>query len=101
MLDDRFYLISLYDFYKGLLTSKQREYFELSYFDDYSLSEIAEQFNVSRAAVYDAIQKINKELLNYEQALNLKAKSNKRLLLINEISDESIKQELLDLEQNN
>ena len=101
MLDDRFYLINLYDFYKGLLTPKQREYFELSYFDDLSLSEIAEQFNVSRSAIHDAIQKINKELINYESILNLKNKSDKRKILINEIQDDSLKHAFLELEENN
>ncbi|MFG6167807.1 DNA-binding protein, partial [Staphylococcus aureus] len=36
----------LFDFYKSLLTNKQRNYLELFYLEDYSLSEIADTFNV-------------------------------------------------------
>ena len=38
------------------LTDKQMNYIELYYADDYSLAEIAEEFGVSRQAVYDNIQ---------------------------------------------
>ncbi|MDN6570226.1 MAG: DNA-binding protein, partial [Staphylococcus equorum] len=42
----------LFDFYQSLLTNKQRNYLELFYLQDYSLSEIADTFDVSRQAVY-------------------------------------------------
>ena len=43
----------LFDFYQSLLTNKQRNYLELFYLEDYSLSEIADTFNVSRQADYE------------------------------------------------
>ena len=43
------------EFYAALLTDKQMNYIELYYADDYSLAEIAEEFGVSRQAVYDTI----------------------------------------------
>ncbi len=43
-------------FYAALLTDKQMNYIELYYADDCSLAEIAEEFSVSRQAVYDNIQ---------------------------------------------
>lgn len=95
---DRFYYIELYDFYKNLFTDKQQAYFEANYFQDCSLSEIAEEYQVSRAAVYDAILKIQKELVNYEEKLGLWAKHNQRLKLINQIKDEKLKQEFQVLE---
>ncbi len=41
----------------ALLTDKQMNYIELYYADDYSLAEIAEEFGVSRQAVYDNIKR--------------------------------------------
>jgi predicted DNA-binding protein YlxM (UPF0122 family) len=49
--------ISLYDIYKLELTEVQREVFELYYFEDYSLNEIAEVRKSTRAAVHDSIKK--------------------------------------------
>lgn len=42
---------TLFEFYATLLTDKQMNYIELYYADDYSLAEIAEEFNISRQAV--------------------------------------------------
>ena len=50
----------LFDFYGDLLTAKQRRYIELYYADDLSLGEIAEEFSVSRQAVYDNIRRTGK-----------------------------------------
>ena len=47
---------ALFEFYSTLLTEKQMNYMELYYADDFSLGEIAEEFNVSRQAVYDNIR---------------------------------------------
>ena len=41
------------------------------YGDDYSLGEIAEEFEVSRQAVYDNIKRTEKILMDYEQKLKL------------------------------
>ncbi|HEM1599222.1 TPA: hypothetical protein U0Y38_000001, partial [Listeria monocytogenes] len=38
----------LFDFYQELLTTKQKAYVSFYYLDDYSLGEIAEEFEVSR-----------------------------------------------------
>ena len=63
----------LVEFYGSLLTDKQLEYMELYYGDDYSLGEIAEEFDVSRQAVYDNIRRSAKLLENYEEKLHLVA----------------------------
>ena len=42
-------------------------YIELYYADDYSLAEIAEEFNISRQAVYDNIKRTEKVLESYEE----------------------------------
>ncbi|MCT4396806.1 putative DNA-binding protein [Periweissella beninensis] len=62
---------SLFEFYQPLLTKKQYEYMELYYGDDYSLGEIAEEFAVSRQAVYDNLKRTEKLLEMYEQKIHL------------------------------
>ncbi len=44
---------------------------ELYYADDYSLGEIAEEFEVSRQAVYDNIKRTEKILEDYEKRLHM------------------------------
>ena len=57
---------------------KQKEYFMNYYFYDLSLSEIAKNLNISRSAVFDAIEKIHKLLDEYEEKLLLFEKYQKR-----------------------
>ena len=64
---------SLFEFYEPLLTKKQMEYLAQYYRDDYSLGEIAENYNVSRQAVYDNIKRTEKILEEYEDKLHLYA----------------------------
>ncbi|NQD65896.1 putative DNA-binding protein [Bacillus haikouensis] len=61
----------LYDFYQSLLTPKQSSYMSLYYLDDFSLGEIAEEYNVSRQAVYDNIKRTEAMLEEYEEKLLL------------------------------
>ena len=62
---------ALFEFYAALLTDKQMNYIELYYADDYSLAEIAEEFQVSRQAVYDNIKRTEKILEEYERKLHM------------------------------
>ncbi|HDG7282836.1 TPA: putative DNA-binding protein [Staphylococcus aureus] len=84
----------LFDFYQSLLTNKQRNYLELFYLEDYSLSEIADTFNVSRQAVYDNIRRTGDLVEEYEKKLELYQKFEQR----REIYDE-MKQHLSNPEQ--
>ena len=68
----------LFEFYSPLLTKKQFEYMQLYYADDYSLGEIADDFSVSRQAVYDNIKRTEKALEDYEQKLHLYAEFKSR-----------------------
>ncbi|MDR7315912.1 YlxM family DNA-binding protein [Brevibacillus nitrificans] len=91
----------LFDFYAPLLKGKQREYLELYYLDDLSLSEIAEMHEVSRQAVYDHIKRAEKQLFEYDQKLHLADRHEQRMValnrmkeLVNELADSDTRDEL-------
>ena len=61
----------LYDFYGALLTEKQRQVMALYHEENLSLSEIAQEFGISRQAVHDTLKKAEQALEDYENKLNL------------------------------
>lgn len=86
----------LFDFYQALLTEKQRNYMSLYYLDDYSLGEIAEQFQVSRQAVYDTIKRTEVVLEEYETKLLLFDKFSRRLALLRDLKADLNRRQCLD-----
>ncbi|MGM0844570.1 MAG: putative DNA-binding protein [Bacillota bacterium] len=75
----------LYDFYQSLLTPKQSSYMSLYYLDDFSLGEIAEEYEISRQAVYDNIKRTEAMLEEYEEKLLLFQKFQERSKFLREI----------------
>jgi len=61
----------LYDFYGELLTEHQKQIYEARVFDNLSLSEIAEDFEISRQGVHDLVKRCDKILQGYEEKLHL------------------------------
>ena len=61
----------LYDFYGELLTEHQRQVYEARVFDNLSLSEIAQDFEISRQGVHDLVKRCDKILQDYEDKLHL------------------------------
>ena len=59
----------------------------LYYLDDFSLGEIAEEYNVSRQAVYDNIKRTEAMLEEYEEKLLLFQKFQERSKLIQEMKE--------------
>ena len=85
-MEDVIYYNNLYDLYGGLLTDKQRQYFEDYYFSNLSFSEMADNYNVSRNAVFKQIHIVTNKLEEYESILQLLKKKNELIKIINSIS---------------
>lgn len=80
----------LYDFYSELLTASQRKIYEEVFFDDLSLSEVANEENITRQGVYDMIKRTQKALINYEKKLGLVARYKKQKDILSEV-EKSVK----------
>jgi uncharacterized protein len=76
----------LYDFYFSLLTEKQRLFTELYYHDDLSLGEIAEQYDVSRQAVFEHLKRAEQLLEHYESQLGIARRQEQYDALVSELS---------------
>lgn len=72
MIEKRELLNELYDLYGSMLTDKQRNYFILYYQEDLSLSEIAEEEEISRNAVYDNLKRTENLLISFEEKLGFR-----------------------------
>ena len=94
MMNDRDYVVMLYDYYSELFNEKQKEYFEQYYFDNLSLAEISENLGVSRNAIHKSIQSMEEKLKFYEDKLRLFYKSNVIRGIINDIGDNNIRDRL-------
>ncbi|MGL5054688.1 MAG: YlxM family DNA-binding protein [Fusobacteriaceae bacterium] len=68
-LDEVLEVSVLLNYYKNLLTDKQRDYLVEHLEDDMSLSEIAKKHEVTRQAVYDNIKRGVKTLYEYEKKI--------------------------------
>lgn len=78
MFEKNLSLNELYDLYGQLLSEKKREFFELYYREDLSLSEIALQAGLTRQGVRDLLARAAAELESFEAAMGLLEKK-KRL----------------------
>ena len=63
---DALEIVLLYDYYGNLLTDRQRECFEMRYYQDLSLGEIGEILNISRQGVHDNLIRTEALLRNME-----------------------------------
>lgn len=95
-MENRVYFINLYDIYGGLLTDKQQAYFEDYYYNNLSLQEICDLYNISRNAVHKQLKEAVNKLEIFEDKLNFFEKSKKIKKVIKEL-DESIKNKIEEL----
>ena len=90
-MDNRDYIIVLYDFYGELFNERQRDYFEDYYFNNLSLAEIGDNFGVSRNAIHKVIQGVEEKLYFYEEKLGLYRKNKIICDIIEKEKDEELK----------
>lgn len=86
----------LLNLYGNLLTKTQKKYMELYYNDDFSLSEIGENENITRQAVRTILVKSKNKLYEYEKNLHFMKKEEKIKQML-----ESLKTTNLNKEQQN
>ncbi len=96
-MEDIIYYNELYDLYGDLLTDKQKEYFENYYFNNLSLSEMAENYNVSRNAIHKQLKIVVEKLEDYEDKLQLNCKLKKIDALLKTIDNEEICKNIEDI----
>lgn len=70
-MEERNYLISLFEYYKKLLTDKQNKYFIDYYYDNLTMEEIAINDDISKNAVSKQLKIIKDKLEYYEKNLKL------------------------------
>lgn len=103
-IEEKIYLINLYDIYFPLLSLSQKEAFHDYYCLDLSLKEISENRNVSRSAIEDLLKKGKHKLIEFEEKLHFYQKNMQSLDIIKEIKKENdinkIKSQLDLLERN-
>ena len=96
-MENRDYIIMLYDFYGELFSDRQRLYFEEYYFNNLSLGEISHNLGVSRNAIHKCIHGMEEKLKFYEEKLRLFYKSNIIRDIIDKEVDDKIKNQLREL----
>lgn len=86
VMDSILFKSLIYDFYNELLTEKQKTIYELYNHFDMSLSEIAQNMDITPQGVSDILRRSEKVLSNYENKLNFVQNYLKNQKELNEIS---------------
>ncbi|WP_138159113.1 YlxM family DNA-binding protein [Peptoniphilus catoniae] len=79
LISNVFEINMLLDFYRDLLSEKQEKSLSMYYAYDFSLTEIAEELNISKQAVSDNIKRAEQNLRFYEKSLKLVSKHLKKM----------------------
>lgn len=83
-MEEIIYYSALFDYYQSLLTDVQKKYFEDYYFNNLSLQEIADSYDVSRNAISKTLKEIKEKLDYYESNLKLLSNNKKISELLSE-----------------
>lgn len=106
-MEEKVKISILCEYYGKLLTKTQYEFINDYYNNDLSLSEIAENNNITRQAVRDIIKKGEKKLFEYEEklafmkrTLNQEKKVEKALLELTKIQKEASNKQIAKIIEN-
>lgn len=88
MLEKTIRINMLFDFYQTLLTDKQQTFLRCYYHDNFSLGEIASEFEISRQAVFEHIKRAEHMLEEYEQKLKLLVRHTEHRELVDRLRTE-------------
>ena len=88
-MEEYVYYNNLFDIYSPLLTLKENLIFKDYYQEDLSLSEIAENRNITRSAVQKTVKTVLSKLEKYENILNIYKKNTslKEILEFDDITE--------------
>ena len=90
-MKEREYIQNLYETYKGLLSEREKDYFENYYYEDYNLQEIADNYEVSKSYVGKYINEIENKIKHYENVLKVYEKTVKIRKIIDDEDNEILK----------
>ena len=97
VIEDNLKIAKLIDAYGVLLTSKQLEIMSSYYFDNLTISEIGDNFNISRQAVNDCLSQATKVLVNYEEKIQIVKKNDNLKVRLNNLKNMSTNEEITNL----
>ncbi len=90
------YYNNLFSIYRELLTEKEQNIFSLYYEENLSLSEIAENLQITRSAVGNTVKIVEKKLEEYEKKLHILAKNELLKMALNDNIDTVLKKKILE-----
>lgn len=100
-MDKNIQVSMLLEMYGKLLTDKQVDVIDLYYNQNLSLSEIAEELNITRQGVRKSLVDGEKKLLDIEEKLGFMAQKQRREKIIDDIYqktfDKNLRKKLLNL----
>ncbi len=89
----------LLDYYGSMLTERQRDVLRFYCDMDFSLSEVADEFGITRQAALDLVARATDKLYTYERKLGLVNKVRKIRFslekMIDKTVDENVKEQLI------
>ncbi len=91
----------LLDYYKNLLSDRQKEYLLEHFEEDLSLTEIGKKHNVSRQAVYDNIKRGIKILRGYENKIGFYKRDRELLAQLKDLRENFSKKKLDEIIEKN
>ena len=90
-MERQIYLVNIIAIYWDLFTKKQQVCFEDYYFNNLTLSEMSENYGITRNAIHKRLKETEEKLLFYENTLRIYEKNKKILALI---QDKALKEKI-------